>query len=298
MDNHHHGHQGHTHGHQGHGHRSGADPDPEAMAEIVDLDAEVLHGYLAEVTHWLRTLAADGPTVRRILDLGAGTGTGTVALLGRFDAAEATAVDASDRMLQRLRDKVRALGLSERVRTLEADLDAGWPDTGPLDLVWAANSLHHMARPDQVLARVRETLRPGGLLAVAELDSFPRFLPEDLGDGRPGLEERCHAALGQGLADDLPHLGSDWGARLAEAGFAVAAERHFSIALAPPLPAATGRYAQASLSRMRSGLDGRLPAQDLAALDALIDAGGPGGVLRRDDLTVRAERTVWVARRP
>jgi hypothetical protein len=49
---------------------------------------------------------------------------------------------------------------------------------------------------------------------------------------------------------------------------------------------------------MRSGLDGRLSADDLATLETLIDDDNSLGVLRRDDLTVRAARTVWVARRP
>jgi hypothetical protein len=52
------------------------------------------------------------------------------------------------------------------------------------------------------------------------------------------------------------------------------------------------------LRRARSGLDGRLSAADLAMLDTLIDSDGPDGVLQRADLTVRAARTVWVARRP
>jgi hypothetical protein len=37
----------------------------------------------------------------------------------------------------------------------------------------------------------------------------------------------------------------------------------------------------------------RISADDLAALDTLID-----GVVRRDDLRVRATRSVWLARRP
>ena len=53
-----------------------------------------------------------------------------------------------------------------------------------------------------------------------------------------------------------------------------------------------------SLQTLRSDLDGRLSADDLAALDTLLDSDGPDGVLRRDDLTVRTTRTVWVARRP
>ena len=40
-----------------------------------------------------------------------------------------------------------------------------------------------------------------------------------------------------------------------------------------------------------------LSAEDLTALDRLLDAGGPHSMLRRDDLTVRTERTVWAARR-
>ena len=49
---------------------------------------------------------------------------------------------------------------------------------------------------------------------------------------------------------------------------------------------------------MRSGLGDRMSAGDLAALGTLIDSDGPGGILQREDLTVRAARTVWVARRP
>ena len=155
-----------------------------------------------------------------------------------------------------------------------------------------------MADPDRVLTEVFTAIHPGGLLAVAEMDSFPRFLPDDIGLGRPGLEARCHAALAEGMADELPHLGSDWGSRLRQTGFAVDAERTFVIDLKPPLPVSAGRYAQLSLQRVRSGLEGRMSGDDLAALDTLIDNDGPNSVLRRDDLTVRAKRTVWMAKRP
>jgi len=52
-----------------------------------------------------------------------------------------------------------------------------------------------------------------------------------------------------------------------------------------------------TLRRLRPALDGSLAAEDLAALDLLLDAEAPESVLRREDLTVRAERTVWAARR-
>jgi SAM-dependent methyltransferase len=287
MKNHHHHDQ----------HHPAAETAEAAMAELLDLDAEVLHSYLSEVTAWIHEMTADLPS-RRILDLGSGTGTGAFALLQRFEGTEVIALDISAQLLSHLRDKARVLGVADRVRTVEADLDAAWPAIDTVDLVWASSSLHHMADPDRVLTEVFAALRPGGLLVVVEMDSFPRFLPDDLGLGRPGLEARCHAALAEGRAAELPHLGSDWGARLSQAGFTIEAERPFAIDLTPPLPASTGRYAEASLRRIRSSLDGRMSAGDLAALDTLLDSDRPDGVLQRDDLTVRTARTVWVARRP
>ncbi len=286
----------HAHHHHDH-HQDGDEAAEAALAELLDLDAEVLHAYLSSVIGWVGELAAYQPP-RRILDLGCGTGTGGLALLRRFPASEVTAVDASVPMLDRLRQKARELDVASQVRAVQADLDAGWPDTGPADLVWASNSMHHMADPDRVLAQILAALEPGGLLAVAEMDSFPRFLPDDLGIGRPGLEARCHAAQDEMRSNDMPYLGSDWGPRLAKAGFAVEAERTFAIDLEPPLPAAAGRYAQLSLQRVRSALDGRISAEDLVTLDTLLGGDGPASILRRDDLTVRTTRTVWVARRP
>jgi ubiquinone/menaquinone biosynthesis C-methylase UbiE len=279
-----------------HQHHRAAETDFAAMAEILDLDAEVLHSYLSEVIAWVHELAAGSPR-RRILDVGSGTGTGALALVRRFEGADVIALDMSARLLDRLSEKARDLGVADRIRTVQADLDAAWPAIDTVDLVWASSSLHHMADPGRVLTEVFATLRPGGLLAVAEIDSFPRFLPDDLGIGRPGLEARCHAALAERLADELPHLGSDWGPRLNKAGFAIVAGRNFDIDLTPPLPPSTGRYAQASLRRVRSGLDGRLSAGDLDTLDTLIDSDGPDGVLRRDDLAVRTSRSVWIAAR-
>jgi len=74
--------------------------DEAAMAELLDLDAEVLHTYLSEVTARIHELAADAPR-RRILDLGTGTGTGTLALLERFEGSAVTALDISARLLHR-----------------------------------------------------------------------------------------------------------------------------------------------------------------------------------------------------
>jgi SAM-dependent methyltransferase len=288
----------HQHQHEQQRQHQGTDEAGEAaLAELVDLDAEVLHSYLSEVTGWIGALAGDRPP-HRLIDLGSGTGTGTFALLERFGAADAIAVDLSAEMLGRVTGKAGVLGLADRVRTVQADLDAAWPAIGPADLVWASASMHHLADPDRVLAEILAALLPGGRLVVAEIESFPRFLPDDIGLGRPGLEARCQAVLADMRAADLPYLGADWGARLTGAGFTVEAERTFDINLTPPLPPATSRYAEATLRRIRSGLDGKLTADDLATLDTLLASDGPDGIRERDDLTVRTTRMVWVAGRP
>jgi SAM-dependent methyltransferase len=260
------------------------------FADLLNLDAEVLRDYLTALTGWIAELT-DGAAPSRILDLGSGTGTGALALAGRFPGAHVTAVDQSGALLGHLRDKAHDLDLADRIDTVEADLDTGWPGFGPVDLVWASASLHHLADPGRVLTEVFGALRPGGLLVAVELDSFPRFLPGDLA----GVEARVHQVSDAIRAEHLPLFGSDWGPVLGKAGFIVEASRVFTIDLSAPLPAATGRYAKATLQRLRGAVQGRLNSTDLAALDALL-AGD--ALLRRDDLEVHTTRTVWVARRP
>ncbi|WP_326701044.1 methyltransferase [Streptomyces sp. NBC_01754] len=267
----------------------------DGLTEMLDLDAAVFGPYLATVTDRIARLAGDGVT--RIVDLGAGTGTGTFALLERFPAARVTAVDSSPEMLARLTAAARDRGTAERVRTLRADADealAGLTDT---DLVWASASLHHLDDPGGTLAAIRSALRPGGLLAVAEMDGVPRFLPGDAVADRPGLEDRLRAALDELHAEAVPHLGADWGVRLTAAGFTVERADTTRLELRAPLPEGTGRYAFLTLTRVRDALDGRADPADLAALGLLLD-GGPHDVRHREDLAVRSGRELWVARRP
>jgi SAM-dependent methyltransferase len=299
QDDAHHGHHPeHGAGH-GSGHGPGADLNSDDQAEILDLDAEVLGEHTASIIASLPLASAP----RHIVDLGCGTGAGTFALLDRFPEAMVTAVDFSADHLERLRKKAEVNGTGERVRTVRADLDAPWPDLGAPGrgapgLVWASASMHHMADPGRTLRRVRELLAPGGLFAVVELAGFPRFLPADAPAERPGLEERFHTASDRHHAEHLPHRGADWGPMLTAAGFTVEDARVISVHIDGAGNEAIGRYALRSMGRLRGTVAEALPADDLAALDRLLDPDGPESIARRDDLTVRTERTVWAARRP
>ncbi|HEY0932681.1 MAG TPA: class I SAM-dependent methyltransferase [Trebonia sp.] len=293
------GHDGHGHGHGHDGHALHEHNTDAGMDELLDLDAEVLRDYWAAALDWVRD-AAVSLSPARLLDLGAGTGTGALGLAQRFPDATVAALDISAEALRKLRDKAAGRGLAARVNAVEADLDAGWPDLGTLDLTWASMSLHHMADPAAVLGDVLAATRPGGLIAVAEFSEPLRFLSADLGDlGRGGadFEDRMMTRLGAAHAEQMPTLGSAWAPRLTEAGWHVTAERDFPIDLNPPSDPQAPAYARAWFNRLSHGLDGQLEPDDQATLADLLDDDGPHSLLRQANLHIRGTRTVTVARR-
>ncbi|MEV6800430.1 class I SAM-dependent methyltransferase [Micromonospora rifamycinica] len=258
----------------------------DSLIELLDLDAEVLHDYFRDMIAWVGREAAERP---HVVDLGAGSGTASLALARQLPGATITAVDHSPEMLAHLRARADAAGLADRIRTVDADLDRPWPDLGPVEVIFAAASMHHLADPAGALASAFGAMRPGGLLVIAELDSFPRFLT---GTPDEDLESRGHAEAAKRRHEAGMHMHEPWGDRMVQAGFTSVTERHFDIDLRPPLSAAATRYAQVCLGRMRHGLQERLSPRDLAALEEVVE-GLPG----RPDLSVRTERTVWLGRR-
>jgi SAM-dependent methyltransferase len=290
-----HGHGTHAHeGHDTHAHEH----EQDGLAELLDLDAELFGPYLAASMRSIAEVAeVAGDDVKRIVDLGAGSGTGTFALLKQFLSAQVTAVDSSAHMLEQLTRTAAAKKLDSRVHPLEADAGAGLPGVTDADLIWASASMHHMDDPAATLGITFKALRPGGLLAIAELDGMPRFLADDAVPERPGLEGRCREALTTLHDEEVPHMGADWGALLASAGFTLEDERTESLELRPQPGGSAGLYAHGTLSRIRGALVGRIDPADLEALDTLVD-GGPADVRHRDDLVVRSTRQLWIARRP
>lgn len=283
----HQGHHSHGHGHSHH------DAD-SAQAEILELDAEVLAEHTNDIIRWLPLSGRP----RQIVDLAAGTGAGTFALLDQFPEVHVTAVDTSPGHLQRLSEKACALGVDGHVRTVLANLDdATWPDLGTPDLVWASGSMHHMADPGQALRSVHDLLAPGGLFVVVEMAGLPRFLPRTAPGDRPGLEDRVHAVSDRRHARHLPHRGADWGPMLTAAGFVVEGELVVDVDVEGAGNAAIGRYALGALRRVRDAVAAELDTDDLVALDRLLDVDSPHSLLRRDDLAVRTKRAVWAARR-
>jgi SAM-dependent methyltransferase len=286
MDHAHHDHAQHGHAHQSHAlHDHASDA---SVADLLDLDAEVVGAYYDDLTSWVASHTQAEPGT--VLDVGAGTGTGILALAQRFPSAQLIGLDQSPTMLDRLRAAAAAHGVAGRLRTVQADLDAAWPaGVGTADLAWVSSSLHHVAAPDQVLADLHAALNPGGLLVVVEMDAMPRFLPDGV---HPGLEERCRQAAARNGWNAWPN----WTGHLERAGFTVAEERTFIIEVVPAPPAAN-RLALRITGGMRDRLGDQLSADDRAALDRLVDPAGEEFVGRRGDLVVRSVRTAWAAHR-
>jgi SAM-dependent methyltransferase len=257
---------------------------------MLDLDAEITRSCWDQVTRWIEQAI---PTdVRRIVDLGAGTGVGTFALAGRFDHAEVIAVDASDEMLERVREKALDLGLAERIKAVQADLDTDWPETGVVDLTWASMFMHHLTDVDGVLERIHAATRDGGLIVIAEFTDPPRFLPDDLGFGEPGLEGRCIESFKAERLRSLPSFGLEWGRRLEKAGFSAIEERVFDLEGDDTDPGHLARYGRLWLERVSSAAASHLSSDDLSALRELLAEIGPHSLEERSDLHIQGSRVV------
>lgn len=277
-------------------HQQDQHPHWEDLTEMIEVEAEALRDLTDTVTEWVAGTVATPP--RHLLDLGSGTGAGTFALLRRFPDARVTAVDSSPQMLARLEGLGLEQGHTGRLAVVQADLDDGLPTIDGVDLVWASSVVHHLNHPDRLLAQVAALLPVGGWFVVVEAEDVPWFLPDDLGIGRPGLERRCHELLAEHRDAQLPDVGSNWGARLTTAGFAVPTARVFKAEVPPPLPEPAHRYAKGLFRMLREVERDRLDADDVAALDVLLNDTDPRGLARRQDLTLRARRKTWAAQRP
>ncbi|MFZ2176271.1 MAG: class I SAM-dependent methyltransferase [Rhodococcus sp. (in: high G+C Gram-positive bacteria)] len=265
--------------------------DP-GLVDMIELEAIVSRKYLAEITSWVHSLAAGTP-IRRIVDVGAGTGSAGIALATLFADADVVATDISEDMLRRVRERAEETGVQTRVSTAQMDMSKPWSIPGSFDLAWASSCLHEIHDPDRAFRNLFDGLNPGGLLVVVEMDTAPRFLTDEVGDG---LESLIRQALQSKRAGHPDH--PDWTSNLAQTGFDLVERRQFIVDERPDGGGAGGRYAQAYLERVGPVVRPTLSPADRDVLDALLAETGPSSLRRRDDLHIRGTRTAWAVRRP
>lgn len=293
-------HTGHDHGH---GH---ADIDWDDMASYLEREAELRIPFVEEALAWLRGLLLEGgcgPEVAtRLLDVGSGPGVHTALLAQAFPQAEVVAIDGEPGLLRRVLDRAAREGVASRVTTHEARLPDEFGTLGSADLIWTSNAIHHIGDQQAALDALAGAVRPGGLLAVVERGLAPRYLPRDIGLGRPGLLARLEVAneerfiaMREALPGHTPAV-EDWPAMLARAGLVPAGTRTFLTDLPSPLGPAGRAHLHDRLTRSREMLGEWLAPEDARVLDALTDDNAPTSILRRTDAFYLTATTVHTGR--
>ena len=105
---------------------------------------------------------------RRLLDIGGGTGSWSIAIARHYDHIQATVLDVPA-TVELARSKVAAAGLDSRINMTAGDATTGELPAGH-DVFLLANLIHYFS-PEQnqdLLRRVRRAARPGGALLLAD----------------------------------------------------------------------------------------------------------------------------------
>jgi ubiquinone/menaquinone biosynthesis C-methylase UbiE len=137
-----------------------SDPVRKRFAETAALVAAEQDRRAEETRRRLRrTVRLTGN--ERALD--AGTGAGALAVALAPLVREVVAVDLVPELLAEARARVPA-----NVELVEADMTALPFERGTFDLVCTARTLHHVPRPELVVAELDRMLRPGGTMLVVD----------------------------------------------------------------------------------------------------------------------------------
>lgn len=136
-------------------------------------------------------LRLDG--TQEVFDYGAGTGLVTLGLYPHVRTI--VAADSAKGMLDVLGQKCTEVGLN-RVETLLLDLEHEAPPGRRFDLVVSTMTLHHIADAQRLVRVLSEMLRPGGFLAIADLDlDGGQFHTDSTGVMHEGFDRSEVAAL-------------------------------------------------------------------------------------------------------
>ncbi|ONK13927.1 class I SAM-dependent methyltransferase [Streptomyces sp. MP131-18] len=288
------------HAHQ-HDHAATDEIDWEAMGDHLEREADIQSPFLTAAVAWL---AERLPGARRVVDVGSGPGVAACEFAGRLPHAEVVAVDGAPGLLARAAARAEAAGVADRLHTRHADLSESLAGLGPADLIWAGRFVHHLGDQQAALGALAAALRPGGLLALVEGGLPARFLPRDIGLGRPGLLTRLDAVEEERFAqmrEELPgrtETVEDWPGMLVSAGLTGALSRTFLVDTPAPLGGAARAHLHGRLVRLLHGCGDRLDAEDRGALEVLTDPEAAESILRRQDAFYLTAVTVHTAQRP
>jgi hypothetical protein len=144
------------------------------------------------------------------------------------------------------------------------------------------------------------TLRAGGKLALREGSIRTRFLPDDIGLGAPGLEDRLDVAFQRWFSTNVREGGVrypfGWTQMLSEAGLTDVTARTFMLEALPPFTDVAISYMGRHLRRWIEK-DERKAYLDNGDADILAELTNPASehwVFKRSDLYLHEMVTVYV----
>ncbi len=133
----------------------------------------------------------------QVLEYGCGTGLCGLQLAPKI--GRLTAVDTSAGMLAELRKKSRYLGLENVAPVLISPESWSLP-AAAYDLVFSSMVLHHITTIQTLLQNLSGALRPGGFLALADLQKEDgTFHNDPTGVAHHGFDPQAHIAMLAGL---------------------------------------------------------------------------------------------------
>ncbi len=126
----------------------------------------------------IAAVIAVAPAARRVLDLASGTGDVAAQLARALPQATVAALDASPRMIDAARERLRTTDadVASRVTPMVGDMMALPQDDASLDVVSASYGVRNVPDPVPCVREMARVLRPGG--ALVTLDFYrPAFPP-------------------------------------------------------------------------------------------------------------------------
>jgi SAM-dependent methyltransferase len=114
----------------------------------------------------------------KVADIGCGTGASTLVLAKDLDA-HIVAVDFLSDFLDVLRQRAARAGVTDRIETVNASMDALPIEPESLDAIWSEGAIYNMGFENGV-RQWRRRLKPGGVLAVSELTWLTASRPAEL----------------------------------------------------------------------------------------------------------------------
>lgn len=134
-------------------------PDYDATRRAIVPCWDAFYGTAVEL------ISLRGGPVERVLDVGAGTGLMSEAVLAAHPSARVVLLDGSEAMLAHAEERLRGAA----VEIVVGDMRDALPE-GPFDAVVSSLAIHHVEHEEQrlVYQAVAERLRPDGVFVNAE----------------------------------------------------------------------------------------------------------------------------------